>query len=206
MGYEARFQAMPEDCELMLTARHDRAIAECMQFFKTYTSYTTIVGPTIDPKHVEFLRLVKKTIALKPDIVQRYFYGGARTFDAIVYLLSPIHRQSRTMMNLEDDSQIYRAIWGMERLHPEAVASQGFPIGFVSAHAVSDLSDYLDGITHEMLHVHYDVRAMYEAGVYKMGPYSDEERFNAIWDEFVGMRKVYRAAAQHGEAMITVID
>lgn len=206
MGYEARFQAMPEDCELMLVARRDREIAECIQFFKMYTSYTTIVGPAIDPKRVEFLELVKKTIALKPDLVDRYYRAGERTFDAIIYLLSPAHRVSKTMMNPADDSWIYRAFWGIERLHPEANASQGFPIGLVPARAVPELSDYLDSITQEVLHQHYDEQAMYEAGVYKMGLSSGEGRFDEIWQEFVGMRALYRAAAEHGEAVITVID
>ena len=37
---------------------------------------------------------------------------------------------------------------------------------------------------------------------YKMHPTAGEERFQAIWQDFVGTRDVYIAAKAHGEAVV----
>lgn len=144
-----------------------------------------------------------KAITEHPGLRERYFYAGSRTYDAIVYLLSP-HRRSGQFR--DDPNLIYQAIYGEERLHPDANATQGYPIGLVTTARVEVIADYLDSITMEILHEHYDPPTMDEAAVYKMHSSDDERKFQVIWEEFVGMRQVYRAAADHDEAVITVID
>ncbi len=203
MGREASFQAIPENCELLIRARQDRKIAEDMQF--SLMEATEEPNPRYErsPEEQYFYDVVQELIRAHPGLEKRYFYAGARTYDAIVYLLSPARREGEWD---GDQSLIKKAIYGVELLHPEARATQGVPIVFVSRVDTKIIADYLEQITMEQLHEHYDPQKMYEVGVYKIGPYADVQRFQVIWDEFVGMRDVYRAAADHDEAVITVID
>ena len=105
-----------------------------------------------------------------------------------------------------DQSLIHKAIYGTERLHPEANATQGYPIGFVPAYDTHIIAEYLDIVTVDQLHEFYKPEEMDKAEVYKMHATHGEERFHDIWEEFVGMRDVYRGAADHHEAVIVVID
>lgn len=203
MGTEASFQAIPEDCELLIRARQEQEIAENMQFFKSGGTWEPDSWGKPSPDEQYFYDAVQELIRAHPGLEKRYFYAGARTYDAIVYLLSPARREEEWG---SDQSLIKKAIYGVELLHPEARATQGVPIGFVSRVDTKIIADYLDQITMEQLHEYYDPPKMYEAAVYKMGPNRDERRFQVIWNEFVGMRDVYRAAADHDEAVITVID
>jgi hypothetical protein len=203
MGQEASFQAIPEDCELMIAARRDREIAEIMQFVNWYATNEKLRRRYENaPDTKEFIHKLEKLLRDKPDFVHRYFYAGGRTYDAIDYLLSPARRGEVEPEN--DSSLIHEIIYGQERLHPDAIATQGRPIGCVSAKSVPMYTDYLNQITKDLLHQHYDVSKM--TWVYKIYDTDGEERFEVIWEEFVGMREVYRAALEHNEAVITVID
>lgn len=212
MGVEARFQAIPEGCELLARARNDAEVATWLQFINGYDDLGIIedekdlleypqLAPT--PADLYFLNAVRQLIQEHPDLLDRYYYAGSRTWDIIIYLLSP---QRRVGEFENDQSLIRKAIWGSERLHPEARATQGHPIGFVPAKEVPVIADFLDSVTYEQLHEHYDPPRMEEMGVYKIHPDDDGKSFQYIWEELVGMRNVYRAAAEHHEAMITVID
>jgi hypothetical protein len=203
MGVEASFQAMPENCDLFITARQDRETAEALQFFHQFAFEYKTPHPRWDAKWTEIHRMARKLGAEKPDLINRYFYAGSRTFDAIVYLLSPIRR---SVTRHKDTSLIYQAIYGQEPLYPEAHASQGRPIGIVPAAGVLPIAEYLEQISMEVLHQHYNPQHMSDVAVYKMHPNNDEGRFQNIWDEFVGMRNLYRAAAEHNEAVIVIID
>src|ERR1700753_2114848 len=140
MGVEATFQAMPENCELFIAARQDRDIAELMQFFETYASQENLLRFKEDPKRLEFHTKARKVVSDSPGLLKRYFYAGSRTFDAIVYLLSPIRR---SVTHQKDTSLIYQAIYGQEPLHPEAHATQGRPIRLVPAIGVLIIAEYL---------------------------------------------------------------
>ena len=173
-----------------------RMIAEYMGSFNTLALFSRPpVGPGVDEELISFYHAVKDLVHLHPGLGQRYYYAGGRTFSAIHYLLSP-RRQNPELKSVQ--SLIDKAIYGTERLHDY--------LGFVSANDVRIIADYLDAITAEQLSKHYNPIQMVEAGVYKMHATDDEERFQIIWEEFTGMRDVYRAAAEHHEAMIVVID
>ena len=65
----------------------------------------------------------------------------------------------------------------------------------------------MDAVTYEGLHEHYDPVQMWNRAVYKISPDASEESyFQYVWEEFCGIRNVYRQAALHNEAMITVMD
>jgi hypothetical protein len=202
VGFEARYQAIPEDCELLARARKDREIAELMQFFNSFALEEV---SSESPTRIFFANAVKELMRERPGLIERYLHNRTRGYDRILYLLSPA-RRARDWKNDQSLIHIHKAIRGSERLHPEARATQGHPIGFVPAKDVQLIADYLDIVTYEGLHEHYNPSHMAEMGVYKIWAESDEAVFQSTWEEFTEMRNLYRAAADHNEAVITVID
>jgi hypothetical protein len=199
MGVEARFQAIPEDCELLKLARKEYDIAEMMEHFDQYANPEK-PHPRLSPESEAFSNLVQPLAKKYPDLYQRYFYAAGRNWDTILYLLSP----ARRIGNHENDQSLIRqAIKGSELLHPDARATQGHPIGFVPTQNVYIVANYLDSVTYEELHEHFNPAAMAQK-VYKA--HTTESGFQYVWEEFTGMRHIYRAAANHNEAMIVVID
>jgi hypothetical protein len=202
MGVEARFQAIPEDCELLKYARHEYDIAEMMEFFNHYANKET--RREFFPSQIApFVEYVDALVSTNPTLPERYFYAGGRNWDKILYLLSPARRAGEYT---NDQSLIYKALKGCERLHPDANATQGHPIGFVPARDVLLIATYLDSVTYDQLHEHYSPILMVEMSVYKMHETADDKNFPPIWEEFTGMRDIYRSTANHNEAMIVVID
>ena len=204
MGVELRLQAIPGDCELLRKARHDREVAQEMEFFYAWARGIHRTGWKPEtPLEIYFFEAVQELIRERPGLIQRYFYDGPRGWEAIIYLLSP---ESRAGNSKGDNSLVNRAIKGSEPLHPEAYATQGRPIGFVPVQDVRAIADHFDMVTIEQLHKYYNPGTMAEIGVYKMWPDSDETRFQDIWAEFVEIKNLYREAATHNECVITVID
>jgi hypothetical protein len=204
MGVELRLQAIPEDCELLIKARRDREVAEQMEFFNAWALEIHRSGWKPEtPLEIYFFDAVQELIRQRPSLIQRYFYDGPRGWDALIYLLSP---ERRARNSKGDNSLVNKAIKGSEPLHPEANATQGWPIGFVPIQDVRAIADFFDAVTFEQLHEHYDPKVMLANNVYKSRPDDDEIRFQHIWDEFVEIKNLYREAADHNEAVITVID
>jgi hypothetical protein len=201
VGVEARYQAIPEDCDLLARARKDREIAELMQFFNRFA--VDDWAQSDNPTEILFAEFVKELLRKRPGLIDRYLYNVTRGWDRILYLLSPARRAGDWK---NDHSFIHKAIRGSERLHPEATATQGFPIGFVPAQDVRAVANFLDIVTYEGLHEHYNPAHMEEMGVYKMWADGGETVFQSTWNEFAAMRDFYRVAADHNEAVITVID
>lgn len=204
MGHEARFQAIPEDCELLAHARTDLEVAELMEFFNSYA--VDRHRPGWHPQttaEIYFVSAVKELIQNDPGLVQRYLYAGGRNYDKIVYLLSA---ERRARHHNSDDSLVHTSIYGSERLHPEATATQGRPIGLVTAQDVSRIADFFDIVTFEQLHQYYDPPRMVQAGVYKMSLDENDELFKCVWSEFGDMRNLYREASRHNEAVVVVLD
>jgi hypothetical protein len=204
VGVELRLQAIPDDCELLIKARINREVAEQMEFFNSWALGIHRTGWKPEtPLEIYFFKAVQELVRQRPGLIQRYFYDGPRGWEAIIYLLSP---ESRAGNSKRDNSLVNRAIKGSEPLHPEAYATQGRPIGFVPVQDVRAIADFFHTVTSEQLHEHYKPNVMSEMHVYKMWPDSDETRFQDIWEEFVEIKNLYREAAAHNEAVITVID
>jgi Domain of unknown function (DUF1877) len=193
MGFEARYQAMPEG-KFLERARFEVEFAECIQFLH-------------DPKWLmsgdEPWRVAARDlVGQRPGLVDRYFYAGSRQFDAIHFLLSQDRRVPPAGRTISDDPHpSAKAIYGIERLNPTAGTTQGFPFGLVSAASVPKIVRYLAGITESDLGKYFDAKQMSDAAVYKAS-----SSLPRIWDELQGMKVVYEAAARHGEAMVTMRD
>jgi hypothetical protein len=202
VGVDLSLQAIPEGCELVIKARINREVAEYLDMFHIFVTGKECLP--YDSTAIFVCEAAKALVREHPGLIQRHFReAGRRKWDAILYLLDP-----ECWLNDcgNDKSLVNKAITGSERLHPDATASQGNPIGFVPAHEVRAIVDYFDTVTVEQLHEHYDPDVMWELGVYKMSPGYAEHQFSNIWEEFVGIRDFYREAAAHNEAVITVID
>lgn len=202
MGLETTLQAIPESCELLVQARADQRVAELTQFIN-YHAINGFRRSGMTPAEIIYNHALEELDREHPKTIQRYFYGGGRNWDMILYLLSEERRDPNAR---KDDSMIYKAIRGCERLHPEAKAGQGVPIGFVSAFDAVQITKYLEAITLEQFRQHYLPPKMYEEGVYKMYPDAAEELFNYIWEEFKGIREFYREVAVYEEAVIACLD
>lgn len=203
MGVELRLQAIPEDCELLARARQEREIADKVGRFHQYIRGAILPSERKKPEIVAFINAMQELVKANPGLDERYAYLGNRQFDAILYLLSPARRAGDYK---NDRSVIHNAIYGIESLHPDVKVAWGLPIGFVPANEVRTIADFLDTVTYEHLFEHDDPALMYQAGVYKSRPYETELHRESVWEEFTDIRDLYRAAADHGEAVITVID
>jgi Domain of unknown function (DUF1877) len=193
MGFEARYQAMPEG-EFLERARVEIEFAESLQFIHDAGWRT---------RGTELWRVaVRKLVEQHPGLPDRYFYAGSRNFDAIHYLLSDGRRRPTGQIS-DDPALIAKAIRGMERLNSKASTTQGFPIGLVRSDAVPQVASYLAGITQDDLRQHFDHEKMLQAAVYKC---PSLDAFAWVWEELQGMRTVYEAAARHGEAIVNLID
>lgn len=208
MGVEASYQAIPENCELLQQARLNRDLAEWMQHFNYFTR--GMLSPHPSQEVISFREAVQQLVSADAGLIDRYFYAHGRNYDAIIFLLCSARRIRREALRFHKVKRggylIVKAVRGSELLHPDARATQGNPIGFVPASEVVTIADYLDSVTHNQLHEHYNPLLMEKVKVYKMHRSDDEQSFERIWEEFVGMQNIYRQAANHNEAMITVID
>lgn len=205
IGREAHYIAIPEDCELLVRARQDRDIAELTTFI-TWLGVENYQGRLPDhPNWLYVFNMAQNLYREVPGLGHRYYKPKSRYFDAILYLLSPERRKADSH-HFGDRSLIDKTVHGCEPLCPGAIAGQGEPLGFVPTIEVPAIADYLESVTTERLHEHYDPVKMVEARVYKMFREGGEEAFHWIWEEFTGMRDLYRAAANHNEAVITCID
>ncbi len=199
MGFDACFQAIPENCELLARARQDRDVAQELQFFLHDIEPLSERNSTPTEKYVS--RAIRALVRSHPGLKQRRLYADHRS-DQIVYLLSPARREDAE----DDDTLVYKAFNGSEHLQPEARAGQGCPIGFLPKADVHAIAEYFDSITVEQLHEYYDPSCMFDHYVYKIDPSCGEKTFQHIWDNFVEVRDFFREAAAHDEAVITMID
>ncbi len=206
MGFDAKFQALPSDWEMLRRARVDIEYAECLEFFNLYVTdrnATRLKRADTSPLDLEFYRAAKALVAERPGLLERYLYSASRSHDSIIYLLSP----GRCVGEYKNDPSLVRkAFYGFERLHPTATAGQGIPIGFVSVRDVRQVADFFKSVSREQLHEHYNPAIMVENYVYKMRETDNEQSFDYIWDDFSAIRDLYRGAADHDEIVITVID
>lgn len=170
-----------------------------MEFFDSYARGSGWLPTT--PAEIYFSTAVQELVQRRPGLIQRYLYAGGRHYDMIIYLLSEERRAGN-----QDTSLAHKAIWGTERLHPRATATQGIPIGFVTAQDVARIAVFFDSVTFEQLHEYYNPTHMHQVGVYKIHPGASEESFQRIWNEFGDIRHLYYEAAANNEAVITVID
>lgn len=196
-------QAIPEDSDLFRAACKDYQVAEALQYFQALAFGTrmppTPVGYKIG-KWKSIYAMARKIGTTRYSLKSRCLYTDGHTFEAISYLLS-FTPQDKSRG--KDTSLIHDAFYGEESLHSKAFTMLGMPIGFVTAARTRLIAEYLGTITYDIMHEHFDTEASRKARIYKIT--EGEEQFDDIWGQFVDMRKMYQATAEHNEAVITEV-
>ena len=193
MGIDADFIAFPEDCELLHEARRNIDIAHSLAYLRYYVEPNSRHAKSNDPDNVRLRNAALKLFDEHPGLIDRYYSERGRNWATIMYLISPTDYLSKR----ENRTLIEKAYYGFEPLHPEVRVR-----GLVRRGDVHALSAYLNTITREQLHSNFPPKQR----IYKCGPDADEERFEVIWQDFVGMRNLYNMAMEHGEAVVTCLE
>jgi hypothetical protein len=201
MGEEIRFQAIPEDCELLARARQDVEVDSWMEFsFETHVREMPPGWKPLSPEHAYVIAALSELVASHLGLLDRSLHTD-RSFDKIVYLLSPARRAG----NLDhDDSLIYKAMYGVERLNPNSRGTRNY-VRFSPVSDVHAITAYLDTITYEILREYYNPDHMEQIGVYKMWHGYYEEEVQRAWESFNEITAFYRKASAHNEAVISRI-
>lgn len=193
-------QAIPEDSDLFRAARKDHEVAEAMTSCLEWAFRHKIIHPHWTARQKSIHALVQKLGKVRHDLRHRCFHADGETFEAIWYLLSVMPQdQSRD----KETRLIYDVFHGGEALHPNAFAREGMSIGLVRAVLTHQIADFLRTVTYDRMHEHFDTEDSRKARIYKIT--RGEEQFDDIWDEFENLRKMYQAAAEHNEAVITEV-
>jgi len=101
---------------------------------------------------------------------------------------------------------VEKAIFGGDTVHHNARTTSGFRIRYLPSRDVSGISNFLAGITSEMLSFHFDSGAMSEAGVYKIRGDEDDRELKWIQQDFEKLRNFYIQVAAHNEGVITCLS
>jgi hypothetical protein len=210
MGFDLIFQAIPENCDLLANARRNQEIAEELTFFHTYATGTHRPGWTPEtPLEIYMDTAIKSLIQTHPQLIDHYLYASKRAYDMIVYLLSAVRRAERAG-RFVDTSPINQAIYGSEKLHPLASATQGRAIGFVPAKQVRALANFLSATTSSNLREHFNPTDAAQMEIYnriyKWGEATTDQEFHHIWQEFTAIRDFYKTATAANEAVIICND
>jgi hypothetical protein len=183
MSVRADYQAMPEECELMISARHDPEIASMMQIFNFFALNREFLERTNYLEREQFMSKLEKVLQDKPDLLDRYYGMGLSGSE---YTAQDI---LESVAETEDEASLgYVVAFGKDILHPDAESD--FPIRFVPAKDVPGFCAFLNKITEEIFFEWWHSND------------ADSEWYEASWRDFVGMREVYRAAHEHREAVI----
>lgn len=206
MGLDLQYQAMPENCRLLIRACQDSDFGENLEFFRFYAlkSQEAIAHFNIDPLLSEFVSEVRRTVQQYPGLEHRNFYFGRR-WDMLYYLLSERRRKGERRNN---SHWVEKAIFGGEVLNVDEKTQTviGSPIHYLSPVEVSDTRDHLETVTIEMLRTHWNPREMYEAGVYKIHSDEDEDSFKWIKEDFEKLKAFYALISEDGEGILTFIS
>jgi hypothetical protein len=186
MGLDIKYQAIPDDCELLeLTRKY--------QDDEWLFRFDSIPPPFIIEKYgkneLDFLAARKKLCANHPGIEKRRFITRAWGF--LSYLLS----ESRRKQSKRDD------IWNRIVLGGDLLIAEG-KVRFLAATEVKELSILLEQTTLERQY--FNVNAMIEAKVYKSNQLAQtEQTFQFILAEYNELKNMYKLAAEHNEGIIT---
>jgi hypothetical protein len=196
MGFETWYQAIPENTELLRRAVEDAQFGE----FFTFPSWFASGGAPdpMWPDATEYLGELRALLAAHPGLQLRRLTLD-RYHDMVQYLLSPARRRETEERDLGG-----LAVRGESLLAEHLRGCQGFPIRFVSAARVSEISNWLQQLTEEALRQAYLPKAMEAAAVYK---FSEESAELAVILTYVNaLIGFYEQAAEHGEAVLVFTD
>jgi hypothetical protein len=194
------YQALPPAAGLIERARQDAAFGEVLSWVPKFfhDRFDRGRGGPPWPEADALCRELRELTAQHPRLEQRNCFLDSR-WDALHYLLSA-NRRSETAE--PRDSILDHAVLGTEIVAEHVQGSQGAPIKYVPPDEVASIASLVGAMSPPDLRKHYDPAKMTDAGVYKFWP--------DLWDDterrFAEFRQLYLDAAQHGEAMLVVLD
>lgn len=200
MGFELTYQALPENCLLLLRSRHDPDFGSLLPFFKLFAEQDE--EDRENQTRTDFVQEVRQVVQLHPGIEQRNF-SLDRRWDMLYYLLS---EQRRNCEATDETSLIHQAIFGGDILHPDVRAGQGILIRYLPLAKVRRVVALLATLTSETLEVNFDPSAMRQAAVYKIR--GDEEKFyfELLEQDLKALKTFYQLAVIHHEGVLTCLD
>lgn len=203
MGFDLCLQALPGDCELLRQVRTDYELGELL----ARVPYWFRSGP---PRGLESWPEAQRVwgwmVELErqfPNISQRNL-DLERAYDQLHYLLSANRRGDAgdAMDGLMDV-----AIRGGAPIGQSVRGGQGCLVRSINATEVADIADLLDCMTSDDLMGHFNPVRMEAQNVYKFqADRVTDDGVRYLEQCFMAMQRFYRAAAQHGEDVIVVLD
>jgi hypothetical protein len=135
-------------------------------------------------------------LAVVEEIEERWDEGwlaeSDKAWDAIHRCLS-----NGTLYYDEGEYPLNRAVLGGKHLYD----GDDYVVAYVAPNEVKDVAAALDGLSQADLRTRYD---LIDADDYE-GGHGDED-FKATWENFVGIRDLYKKAAAAGRAVVFTVD
>lgn len=207
MGMDIHYQAMPENCELLVWARQEPNFGANLEFFESYATMSPEklqqrLDNDQDPHFVKFVCQLRKLVEEHRGIGYRNLYFGRR-WDSLYYLLSERRRKGEA----QDWSHwVEKAIFGDQILNEATQTTIGFPIRYLYPKEVSDIQNKLETVTKEMLCFHWNPPAMSAVAVYKITADADRDALNWICEDFEKLKAFYTLIAGHDEGVLTFVS
>ena len=199
MGIDAKYQALPDPCELLERATREPDFGEVLATTRSAFVYRGVWhGPTPETSRVDFYSTVRHMIADYPDIETRNYV--TRTWDALHYVLSSERR--RGVVDAHDQGTI--AVRGGSPVGA-LCSTIGTPIRFTRADQVRELAEWIESIAPSRLREHVDTEVMRLAGIYKFR-FRENTDFLWIIESYLHLASLYRDAANRGEGVLVVFD
>lgn len=198
MALENIYQAMPE-CTLLERAGSDAGFESRLTHFASYAAKAEEETNAYadDQSRLDFVREAKLLCRERPDLAERSLYLG-RWWDAIHYLLSEYRRRGDGN-NIAD--WVKRAVNGSSPVNSAAYKESNSLLHYTPPEEVKDIWAKFEPISEEEFGEHWNARAMYQTGVYKI--YEDDSyRLFDIWEDFEKLREFYKDAARSGDGVL----
>ena len=204
VGFEIRQQALPSPCKaLELIVEDCDALGEYAVWLADLAGFadgSRAHGPEESAlgDEVQSLLELPSAMELNADLDRR--------FDKLAFLLSPERRRGVSDPD-EMSCALNQAVYGVQRLHPGASSTQGFPVRLSNTEDVARINDQLHTLRWDDLKQHLDLGAMSELGVYKAFE-DDDPAWIERWvsKDFLALKHLYAEAVRLRWQVLVVQD
>lgn len=212
MGKETTIRAFPADWPLIQQVRAGETKGQYLQTafhcLWTLTTYRFGQDPQVSLDHEEkdpdpdeeYLSAYRQTVELlkaSPELLWCRAYLD-RQFEVMHYLMCET-TEDPSLLDLYS-----HAVKGRKQIHPEATASQGFPICWNDPETTSKVWHALGPLAFEEIVRHYGTEKYQGQRLYK-GGYSRNQA-GALHDSFCQLKELYRSASASGHLTVVVVD
>lgn len=207
MGRETRLQAFPEDWPLVRQVQSGECSGDLLQASWHYLAwlrgkqYSTDAQAYFqvedDPQRRAVFGTTLELLAVDPELLWRQA-NLDRRFEVLRYLLT---------VSAPNDSarQLYEfAIDGSGLIHPEATATQGYPICWNDADTTKRIHAAISSVEFSSLAAHFGTAKFLAAELYKKS--LERREIHALHAYFCELKEYYRAATQANCGTLVLMD